>query len=196
MEKLSGFQSEKPTWDEIKERVFSTEDATEFLKYADIYDELPLDDPIIQEARRFAIENTTDHAHPTGSVIMIGGEMIGRGANHSQYHEQNGCERKDKITGKSLYPSGEGYDKCPGCASSYHSEPQAIADAIANLAAEGRDQSELQYAELVLWGHWWCCQDCWKAALSSGIKKISLVENRHELFDRPRGTEHAPEEVN
>jgi deoxycytidylate deaminase len=74
-------------------------------------------------------------------------------------------------------PTGEGYDLCEGCNSKFHSEPSAIRDALSkNKDTEG--------ADLYLWGHWWCCKDCWDSMISAGIKNVYLLDGSEKLFNK------------
>ena len=110
---------------------------------------VPMNNEFIQAAKRFAFEHSLDRHMPTGSVVVVEGEIVGFGANGSDYHENNECERK-KLGSK----TGTDYDKCEGCHPKNHSEPRAIADAL----SKGQD---IEGADLYLWGHWWCCEPCW-----------------------------------
>jgi deoxycytidylate deaminase len=130
------------------------------------------DNIFMQEAKKYALSNSLDKTMPTGSVIVKNGEIIGRGANGSDYHLNNSCERVLKNI-----PTGQGYELCEGCHPKNHSEPKAI-----NKALE--KQKDLSDAELYLWGHWWCCEPCWQAIISAGIKKVYLQEGSHVLFDK------------
>lgn len=133
---------------------------------------VPESNPYIQEAKMYAQLNSLDKAVQTGSVIVKDGKIIGRGANGSTYHETHECERvKQKI------PTGQGYELCEGCHPKNHSEPKAIDNAKEN----GNDTSG---ADLYLWGHWWCCEPCWNAMISAGIKNVYLLENSEVLFNK------------
>jgi len=129
-------------------------------------------DTHMQEARGHALMHSLDDAVKTGSVIVKDGVIIGRGANGSDYHKTNICERvRLKI------PTGQNYELCEGCHPKNHSEPRAIADAKRN----GHD---VQGADLYLWGHWWCCEPCWRAIISAGIRHVYLMEGSERLFNR------------
>jgi len=131
---------------------------------------VPTDDPFMVEAREYAQHNSIDFNQKTGSVVVKDGEIIGRGANGSDYHKTHECERvKRKI------PTGEQYELCEGCHPKNHSEPRAIADAQKN----GRDTKD---ADLYLWGHWWACQPCWQAIQSAGIANVYLMEGSERLY--------------
>jgi len=130
------------------------------------------DNEYMQAARKVAQEQSLDKTMPTGSVIVRNGEIIGRGANGSSYHETNECERV-----KRNIPTGQGYDLCEGCSPKNHSEPKAIADAL-------KHADNLTGAELYLWGHWWCCEPCWTAMQNAGIHIAHLLNKSEVLFNK------------
>jgi deoxycytidylate deaminase len=130
---------------------------------------VPSDNIFMQEAKKYAKENSLDKNMPTSSVIVKNGKIIGYGANGSNYHEINGCERV-----KRGIPTGQGYELCEGCHPKNHSEPKAIKNA-------GEDVKE---ADLYLWGHWWCCESCWNAILGAEIRNVYLLENSEVLFNK------------
>ena len=130
------------------------------------------DNPFITEAYKFARESSLDKVMPGAAVIVKNGEIIGAGANGSDWHADNECERV-RLNCK----SGEGYDLCEGCHPKNHSEPSAIANCI----ELGNDPEE---ADLYLWGHWWFCEDCWNAMIEAGIKNTFVLDNAHVLFDK------------
>ncbi len=133
---------------------------------------VPSDNPFIAQAAAFALEHSLDNAVKTGSVIVKNGEIIGRGANGSDYHKAHECERvRLKI------PTGQGYELCEGCHPKNHSEPRAIADA----QAHGHDT---EGADLYLWGHWWACEPCWRAIIDGGIANVYLMEGSEKLFNK------------
>ena len=134
------------------------------------------DNQFMQAAEQVAREKSLDKAMPTGSVIVKDGHILGRGANGSTYHETHECERV-----KRGIPTGQGYELCEGCHPKNHSEPKAISDALTRHTAE-----ELKGAELYLWGHWWCCEPCWRAMLDAGIHVVNLLEHSEVLFNKPR----------
>lgn len=133
---------------------------------------VPENDPFIIAAKEWAREHSLDTTMPTASVIVVEGEIVGRGANGSDYHKTHECERV-----KLGIPTGQGYELCEGCHPKNHSEPRAIADAK-------EKNVDLDAAELYLWGHWWCCQDCWAAIEQSGIKQVYVMEGSEIKFNK------------
>lgn len=132
------------------------------------------DNEYMQAAKVHAKEYSLDKAMPTGSVVVLEGKIIGKGANGSTYHETYECERV-----KQNIPTGQGYELCEGCHPKNHSEPRAIADARATT-----EMVKLQGADLYLWGHWWCCEPCWNAMIAAGIRQVYLMEGSEMLFDK------------
>ena len=132
----------------------------------------PLDNTFMQAAKKAAQDHSLDKKHPTGAVIVMDDVILGRGANGSSYHEENGCERK-----RLNIPTGEGYELCEGCSPKNHAEPTAIRNAI-------EKGNSPQGADLYLWGHWWCCEGCWGAMIENEIANVYLVEGAWEMFGR------------
>jgi len=125
-------------------------------------------------AKEYAKRYSLDKVMPNCSVIVKEGKILGIGANGSNYHEENGCERvRRKI------PTGQGYDLCEGCHPKNHGEQQAINDAVAVMGTE-----DFSGAEIYLWGHYWACEPCWDAMLGSGINTVYLLEGSEVLFVR------------
>lgn len=131
-----------------------------------------MSNPFMVEAKEYAKLHSLDKEMPNTSLIVKDGVVIGRGANGSKYHETHECERvKQKI------PTGEGYELCEGCHPKNHGESKAIQDAINN--AKNCDS-----ADLYMWGHWWCCKNCWDAMIKAGIKDVYLLEGSEVLFNK------------
>lgn len=133
---------------------------------------VPDDNIYIQEAKKFAKENSLDKMMPNSSVIVKDNKIIGIGVNGSDYHEKHGCYRV-----KNNIPSGQGYELCDGCSPINHGEAKAIKNAVDN----GNDTNG---ADLYLWGHWWCCEPCWSAMTKAGIKDVYLLEGSEVLFNK------------
>lgn len=129
-------------------------------------------DIFINHAKSHALEFSLDDNFKTGACIVMDGEVIGLGANGSNYHKEYGCERV-----KRGIPTGEGYELCEGCHPKNHAEAKAILNAIENGKV-------INNADLYLWGHYWCCSDCWDKMIQAGIKDVYLLENSHILFDK------------
>lgn len=133
--------------------------------------------PFMIRARQLACMYRGKLHQPNGVVIVHDGStLIGRGSVGMGYHAERGCERI-----KHGCKTGEGYDLCPGCHVSSHGEAMAIAHA----RAQGCDP---RGADLYLWGHWWCCKDCWDAMIEAGIRDVYLIFGSYELFCRDSPT--------
>ncbi len=139
------------------------------------------DNSYMREAKRVAFERATDRRYLAGAVIVLNGNIVGRGALRSRIknkrliklHRGGWCVRRIFRV-----KTGEKYWLCPGCcAPRNHSEPTAIRNA---QRAEGNTIG----ADLYLWGHWWCCKDCWDAMISAGIKNVYLLEDSEILFNK------------
>lgn len=135
---------------------------------------VPLENMWMEMAREFAQENSLDKVMPGSAVIVKEGEFLGIGANGSEYHEINECERI-----KQGAKSGEGYELCEGCHPKNHSEPSAILD-----VKETGNGDKIAGADLYLWGHWWCCESCWGEMIKAGIKNVYLLEGSEVLFNK------------
>jgi len=133
-----------------------------------------VDNKFMKAARKFALKNSLDKTMPTGSTIVLGGKIVGQGANGSDYHDNHGCERVRQII-----PTGQGYELCEGCHPKNHSEPKAVKQALENANKEN-----LKHAELYLWGHWWVCDLCWNAVKSVGIRKVYLQTGSQIHFNK------------
>ncbi len=133
---------------------------------------VPLDNEFIQAAKEHARQFSLDKVMPTASVVVKEGKIIGMAANGSDYHEKNICERV-----KQNIPTGQGYELCEGCHWKNHSETKAVQDA----KKKGFDTVG---ADLYLWGHWWCCSDCWDAMLFAGIHQVFLPEKSEILYNK------------
>lgn len=143
------------------------------------------DNQYMEEAKKISKEYSTDRNHPTGAVVVLNGEIIGRAANQAGYknktliklHETSICIRKFlKIR------SGEKYWLCPGCSTNKnHAETGAVNDALKNLYS---DSEKLKEADLYLWGHWWACEPCWKSIIDAGIQNVYLLEGSEILFNK------------
>lgn len=133
---------------------------------------VPISNPFIIEAKKYAQFNSLDREMPNTSLIVKDGIVIGRGANGSDYHKNHECERV-----KQNIPTGQGYELCEGCHPKNHGEARAIKDAKDN----GKNISG---ADLYMWGHWWCCKNCWEAMIAEKINNVYLLENSEILFNK------------
>ncbi|HWH07365.1 MAG TPA: deaminase [Candidatus Paceibacterota bacterium] len=133
---------------------------------------VPEGNPYMKEAEAYARAHSLDNAVKTGSIVVLAGEVIGRGANGSDYHVRHECERV-----RQNIPTGQGYELCEGCHPKNHSEPRAINDAKTRT-------EDLSEADLYLWGHWWACEPCWNAIQEAGIRNVYLLEGSERFFNK------------
>lgn len=133
---------------------------------------VPEDNPFMAEAKEYAGAFSLDKTMPNASFVVKDGEIIGRAANGSDYHDKHGCERV-----KQNIPTGQGYELCEGCHPKNHGESKAIADAH-------KQHNDTAGADLYLWGHWWCCEPCWRSMEAAGIRQVYLLEGSERLFNK------------
>lgn len=133
---------------------------------------VPADNVFMAMAKEYARGHSLDTTMPGAAVVVLNNEVVGIGANGSDYHKTHVCERV-RLGSK----TGEGYELCEGCHPKNHSERKAISNSRERGAlGEGSD--------LYLWGHWWCCEPCWQEMLSAGIKNVYLMEGSEKLFNK------------
>jgi deoxycytidylate deaminase len=136
----------------------------------------------MQAAKESSKKESTDLLMPTGAVIVLDGKIVARGANNAflaknkwfrKRHQNGMCVRK-------LFniPSGEGYWMCPGCVTNQnHAESTASKRFL-------KSSDFKPGADIYLWGHWWCCKDCWDNMIKAKINNVYLLENSEVLFKR------------
>lgn len=120
------------------------------------------------QAAKSELQNSGCVKHPTGAVIVKGGIIIGRGSNAGI--KVNECPRWNS-------PTGKDYEHCKIiCKQTGHAEVTAIQNAI----SEGYNTAG---ADLYLFGHWWCCKNCWDRIMQAKIKNVYLLYNSWDLFN-------------
>lgn len=113
---------------------------------------------------------------PTGAVIVKNGKIISTGANAGKVVKE--CPRWGS-------PTGENYSPCKDiCQQTGHAEANAIKEMMENYS-----ESEYENADLYLYGHWWCCEKCWKEMEKGKIKNVYLLENSENLFNPEKNPE-------
>ena len=128
----------------------------------------------MRQAKRVA-EESLDPDWPTGVVVVKDNRVIGRGWNGSEYHQKFGCERK-----RLRIKTGERYDLCQGCDPKNHAEARAVRSMGAEVYSEGASSA-------YLWGHWWCCEPCWRVMVDAGIGRVYLLKHAKVVFGGKRG---------
>ncbi len=141
----------------------------------------PARDRFMRAAETACLELSTDRHHQTGAVLVKDGAVVARAANQSvlknerllAFHGKGWCVRKlFKI------PSGRKYWLCPGCASARNHSETLVVKAARRL---GIDTAGV---DIYLWGHWWCCELCWRAMNKAGIRDVYLLEGSEKLFNK------------
>jgi len=90
------------------------------------------------------------------------------------YVGSNWCEVPQKQCPRGSMPSGQGYELCKNiCKQSNHAE----IDALLKAGDNAKD------ADLYLFGHTYCCEDCTKKLKEAGIKNIFIGKLPGTLFD-------------
>lgn len=147
---------------------------------------VPIDNQYIFAAAEACRELTGCYYWPTGAVVVNAGEIIGIGANSGEL--QQDCPRLEHNCA-----TGEGYHFCKEvCQQHDHAEVSAIKYAL----KKGFDPNG---ADLYLFGHWWCCQNCWNFMIQHGIKDVYLLQGADGIFTKENRlqviTSLKPEEI-
>jgi len=133
-------------------------------------------DPFMQAAALARAECAGDSTYPVGAVLVRDEKVLARAGNgfNRGPGEKHICPRIVMNC-----PSGTGYDLCHLHDAPGHAEPM--------LMAAAKEQGiETAGADVYLYGHWWCCEPCWKAMIDSGVRDVYLLEQAHEVFSRER----------
>ncbi len=131
--------------------------------------------PMMQAARDAAKQKSGCSWWQTGAVIVKDGTILGRGANEGQW--QPLCPRYEQGCG-----TGEGYELCKNiCKQTGHAETTAIDDCL------GQNNNPA-HADLYLFGHWWCCENCWNTIIHHNISTVFLLKDAHTIFTRESRT--------
>lgn len=131
---------------------------------------VPADNIFMIEAKKLA-DASTCFFIKTGAVIVLNNQIISRGSNTGLV-KVNTCPRQERQVA-----TGTHYEFCQEiCGQEGHAEITAVKNAEKN-------RTETTNADLYLYGHWWCCEPCWAAMISAGIKDVYLVEGATELFN-------------
>ncbi len=126
-----------------------------------------------EEARKSKEKN-----QPTGAVAVINGAIVGAACNKPPIENKNLAESHKKWCIRRLFgiKTGEKYWACPGCAApKMHAETRVSIQVI---------KKNLKNFDLYLYGHWWCCKDCWDAMIKAGVKDVYLLEGSEIFFNR------------
>jgi deoxycytidylate deaminase len=126
-----------------------------------------LDDPFMRVAKElWAVGGCVKQ--PTAAVVVKNGKIIGQGTNAGIRVLE--CPRWGS-------PTGTNYGPCKDiCKQEGHAEAMAVKNAL-------KKDHDIQGADLYLYGHWWCCQNCWETMIRAGIKDVYLFTNSWNLFN-------------
>jgi deoxycytidylate deaminase len=136
------------------------------------------DNIFMVQAREMA-RLSNDQQQPTGAVLVFQDKVILGDSNKNpltssfliKLHKKYCIRHMLKI------PSGQKYWACPGCAGN---ESHAESRVCKQLLKNGVTDRPL---DLYLWGHWWCCDVCWKNMLKIPVRNVFLLEGSELLFD-------------
>jgi deoxycytidylate deaminase len=150
---------------------------------------VPADDPFMLEAAGARRDCSGDPLFPVGAVLVIGDRVVARAGNGFSRGpgEPHQCPRL--LAG---CKSGEGYELCHLHDAEGHAEPMLMKAARdAGIDPTGGD--------VYMFGHWWCCEPCWKSMIDAGVRDVYVTDDAHERFSREnvyRDTlKNYPEEV-
>ena len=128
------------------------------------------EDNEFMQAAKIAAKAHGCRKHATGGAAVKDGKLILTGSNAGTYVSV--CPRAYKG-----YPTGEGYHYCRNyCDQKGHSEVL-----ICNQAKE--QGIDLNGADIYLYGHWWCCQNCWNHMIKAGIVNVYLAQGSEKSFN-------------
>lgn len=137
---------------------------------------VPFDHPLMIAAAAARKECAGDSLYPVGVVLVRDAEILARAGNGFS----RGGGKKHVCPRVVLdCPSGQGYELC-----SLH-DPAGHAEAM--LIQIAREQGiDPAGCDIYMFGHWWCCEDCWNVMIAAGIRDEYVVDDAHERFSRER----------
>jgi deoxycytidylate deaminase len=157
----------------------------EFFQRKEHYFFVPEDNEFMQAAKMAAINHSLTSLFPIGIVAVKDGMVVVEAGNGNGYHEKNletpghrkGCVRRHlndekEKEGLPKFKSGEGYELCPGC----HTDSHAEANLIRNAKEKGVYE-KLVGSDAYMYGHFWCCKECFEKMSAAGIKKVYLSDD-------------------
>jgi deoxycytidylate deaminase len=138
-----------------------------------------MSNPFMIKAKEIA-RTSNDKQQPTGSVIVNEkGEIVSTASNKNPLTSEMLINLHKKYCIRHFFhiPSGDKYWLCPGCAGKEsHAESRAVKQLIDFGDTTG-------IFDLYLWGHWWCCDTCWKNMLKIPIRNVYVLEDSEILFN-------------
>ncbi|KKW32847.1 MAG: hypothetical protein UY77_C0012G0014 [Candidatus Uhrbacteria bacterium GW2011_GWA2_53_10] len=147
-----------------------------YLPAGRVFKFVPETDAFMTEAKKTRETLSGDPLFPVGAVLVKDGKVVARSGNGFSRgnHGPHVCPR---IVLES--PSGTGYELCQLHDPPGHAEPmlmKAAKEAGVNAVS----------ADVYMYGHWWCCEPCWKAMIDGGVRDVYLLENADVEFSRDR----------
>ena len=137
---------------------------------------VPMTHPHMIAAEQARRECSGDSLWPIGVVLVRDGQILARAG--------NGFNRGSST--KHICPrvvldvlSGTRYDLCSLHDAPGHAEPMLI-------AAAKKEHIDPTGCDVYMFGHWWCCEPCWKILIDAGVRDVYMVEDAHERFSRDR----------
>ncbi|OGL86907.1 hypothetical protein A3I41_03050 [Candidatus Uhrbacteria bacterium RIFCSPLOWO2_02_FULL_48_18] len=137
---------------------------------------VPLTHPHMAAAEVARRECAGDSLYPVGVVLVRDAQVLVRAGNGFN----RGSATKHICPRVVLEcPSGMGYDLCTLHDSIGHAEPMLMQVAL----EQGIDPTG---CDVYMFGHWWCCEPCWKAMIDAGVRDVYVLDDAHERFSRDR----------
>ncbi len=127
---------------------------------------------------REVAHGSNEKQQSTGAVIVCDNKIVSEASNMNPLTMAWMINLHKNFCIRHLFhiPSGKKYWVCPGCAGKEsHAESRAVKQLIKSGIPEGN-------LDLYLWGHWWCCDVCWKNMLKLPVKHVYLLDNSDMLF--------------
>lgn len=154
-----------------------------------LYFFVPENHPLMQSAKVAASVHSLTPAYPIGIVVATHDKVLCEAGNGNGYHESHknmdghieGCVRRFisqervKNGGEKIKP-GEEFDLCPGCHTDFHAESNVIRKAN-DLGVDMKD------VDIYMYGHYWCCGDCWDKMKKIGVGKVILPDTYKKFED-------------
>jgi deoxycytidylate deaminase len=137
---------------------------------------VPFDHPHMIAAEQARKDCAGDSLYPVGIVLVKDGEVVARAGNG--FNRGSGTKHVCPRVVLDC-PSGTGYELCSLHDSIGHAETmlmQVAAEQGINIAG----------SDTYMFGHWWCCEHCWKSMIDAGVRNVYVVDDAHERFSRDR----------
>jgi deoxycytidylate deaminase len=137
---------------------------------------VPFDHPHMIAAEQARKDCAGDSLYPVGIVLVKNGEVVARAGNG--FNRGGGTKHVCPRVVLDC-PSGTGYELCSLHDSIGHAETMLM-----QVAAE--QGIDINGSDTYMFGHWWCCEHCWKSMIDAGVRNVYVVDDAHERFSRDR----------